>query len=1247
MEDRFIPYRAAEHIEGRKVLVLAPHPDDEVFGCGGAIMRHLALGAAVQVCIVSDGGGELAGEARASYVAQRQQESKTAAAVLGYGEPQFWDWPDREVKYGEQLIGRIADAIDQFGADLVYAPSIREMHPDHRGVAMAAVEAVRRARTGVSLAMYEVGVPQQPNLLLDISDIASRKQEAMRCFGSQLQSQAYDAQVSALNRFRTYTLPKDVTAAEAYSLYSADELRRNLLDLYQPEYQRQHKLGVPAIPEDLPLVSVLIRSVGRPMLQEALDSVALQTYSNIEVVVIDAKGGGHPALGVWCGRFPLRMVEAGKPLSRAQAANLALASVRGSFAIFLDDDDWFDPDHVSSLVSALQAQTAAKVAYAGVRFTNSPNAEQFEVINHAFDTVRLMHGNYIPIHAVLFDRSVIAAGAQFDERLDVYEDWDFWLQVSEMTPFIHVDRVSAGYRKSGNSGVNPATQHAAVQHARELIYEKWKQRWSGHDFNSLIDYAVHIQDEHVKGLRDSLNEQQRGLSSQHEEIVRLDGALNETKHTLTLAEKQLQEANRRLQEKERQLVNAHALAQERDLQLQQRAAQVHEILTSTSWRFSAPVRVLGARLRRVKTLAHCLSPLWRDPSKIYPTFLRLRHAKEVGGMPAVKQLLLQLPGEVSFNDIWLNQYRASFTPAMEKLMRESIARMQPAPLISVLVPTYNTPEDVLRQTIESVINQIYPCWQLCIVDDASPQPHVKRVLQEYAAQDGRIKVEICERNGGVSAATNRALAMAEGQMCALLDHDDLLEKQALFRLAESIIAEDPDMIYSDEVMLSEDGSEVVNHVYRPSFSPERLRNHPYIVHLVAFRTSLLRKIGGLDVSLAISQDYDLILRASEQAEKIVHIPEVLYCWRQRKSSAGHQMQSNVMDVSRKVLERHLQRCGEAGTVKDGLQFNYFEVRYPLAADLRVAIIIPTKNHGELVRQCVESIERTVKHVAYDIVVIDHQSTDPASIAYFQKIKAQHIVMRYEGPFNFSVINNWAVAHLEREYTHYLFCNNDIEAIHEGWLERMLELCQKPDVGMVGAKLYYPDGRTIQHAGVCVGMHGMAEHYGKFMDIKLPDGSSHPGYHGTLIANSEMSAVTAACALMRRDAFEKVGGYDESLAVGFGDVDLCLKTYTAGYRILFCPQAELIHHESFTRGKSTVDPHPEDSARFAKKWRHFLDKGDPYYNINLFLNSTKWEVGQPMALHLHVGRRLYRKPAKASAQPVEVIAMDLNEIEEAA
>lgn len=530
------------------------------------------------------------------------------------------------------------------------------------------------------------------------------------------------------------------------------------------------------------------------------------------------------------------------------------------------------------------------------------------------------------------------------------------------------------------------------------------------------------------------------------------------------------------------------------------------------------------------------------------------------------------------------------------------------PLISILMPTFNSNEVWLRQAIDSVINQVYPNWELCIADDASPDPHVKKVLDEYQQLDSRIKVVYRSENGRISAASNSALKLATGEFTALFDHDDLLERHALYHFAESINLDYPDIIYSDELVVGENPQEILNHVFRPMFSLELLRSHSYIVHLVAFRTEILRKINGFDESLSISQDYDLILRAVEKSKHIVHIPVILYRWRTHKTSTGHLQKENVMNVSKRVLSNHLARCGEKAEVLAGKSFNFFETRYALKKDLKTAIIIPTKNHGELVRQCIDSISRTTTGVDYDIIVIDHDSNDRASLEYFEEISKLHTVLRYSGEFNFSTINNWAVKQLNKKYSHYLLCNNDIEAIHDGWLTRMLELAQKKDIGIVGAKLYYPGPRTIQHAGVCVGMFGAAEHYGKFMEEMLPDKSGvHPGYIGSLITNHEMSAVTAACMLIRSDVFDHINGFDENAKIGFGDVDLCLRVREAGYRIIFCPHAELIHHESISRGKSTSDPHPEDSMYFLNRWQSFINKGDPYYNPNLTLFNTYWSL----------------------------------------
>jgi len=574
---------------------------------------------------------------------------------------------------------------------------------------------------------------------------------------------------------------------------------------------------------------------------------------------------------------------------------------------------------------------------------------------------------------------------------------------------------------------------------------------------------------------------------------------------------------------------------------------------------------------------------------------------------------------------WLER-QAREDEAFYRAIARLSAELPRQPLISVLMPVYDTPEAWLREAIESVMRQAYPHWELCIVNDASPQPHVKRVLEEYRQRDARIKIAHRDCNGQIAVASNDALALASGEFVALLDHDDELERHALFRLAQAIVEDRADMVYSDEALVTAETGAIHGFFFRPAFSPELLRAHPYIVHLVAFRTALLREVGGFDATLTISQDYDLILRATEKAATIVHIPEVLYRWKIHGASAGSRKQDEVMATSTRILQNHLARVGEKATVNAGALYNFFDIRYPLRDGLRVAIIIPTKNHFDLVRQCVESITRTVKHVAYDIVVVDHASDDPASLAYFTELAARHKVLRYTGAFNFSAINNWAVAQLEPAYSHYLLCNNDIEALSAGWLERMLELGQREDTGIVGAKLYYPDGRTLQHAGVCVGMYGLAEHYGKFMDKEVPGLGLRPGYIGSLVANREMSAVTAACMLIRSDTFEKIHGFDERIAVGFGDIDLCLRVRAAGYRILFCPHAELLHHESYTRGKikhdAPTDPHPEDTALFLDRWRDFVKTGDPYYNPNLPLDNTAWNLKS-----LYVQRKETRKAKK--------------------
>ena len=682
-------------------------------------------------------------------------------------------------------------------------------------------------------------------------------------------------------------------------------------------------------------------------------------------------------------------------------------------------------------------------------------------------------------------------------------------------------------------------------------------------------------------------------------------------------EERMQKFARELADREARLVQHEMRIEDSTNQIKLLHGTIQEIYGSSSWRLSKPVRMVGGARKAVRPFTKLAGQLVRDPSSGRARARELVRAWRAEGWAGVREAVEAAEAKERNADDWF-EYRANVERALKPAIVPRVGGLPRHPLISIVVPIYNPDPDMFRQMLLSVRAQLYPYWELCLADDGSTVPYVRQFMEEFAGTDKRIKLSHSTENRGVSHASNRALALATGEFVVLADHDDVLEEQALFRFAEAIVEDEPDFAYSDEVLVTHDRDTVIRYVYRPSFSPELLRSHPYIVHLVGMRADLLRSLGGWDEKLSISQDYDLILRATEKAHRVVHIPEILYRWRVHGSSAGLAKQHQVMEVSKTVLTRHLERIGKKGHVEDGPGFNYFDTRYDLEPGLKVAIVIPTKNHGDLLRQCVESIHKTAKGAAYDIVVVDHESDDPSTVAYLRSLVGQAQVLRYEGEFNFAAINNYAISQLDGSHTHYLLCNNDIEAYEEGWLERMLELGQQADVGMVGAKLFYPDRKTIQHAGVCIGMFGAAEHYGKA--LRYPE-ESPEGFAEALMLTHEVAAVTAACVLIRKDAYAAVHGFDESIAVGFGDVDLCLRIGQAGYRILFCPRARLVHHESFTRGVSRTDPHPTDSAIYRIKWREYMKAGDPFYSPGLSLTSTKWELRRPLPVNVDLRRRI--------------------------
>jgi GT2 family glycosyltransferase/glycosyltransferase involved in cell wall biosynthesis len=764
---------------------------------------------------------------------------------------------------------------------------------------------------------------------------------------------------------------------------------------------------------------------------------------------------------------------------------------------------------------------------------------------------------------------------------------------------------------------NPTSEAALATQAMAMA-GMWKQVRSNHLQMSLINEArlrtegaLQAAAAHYSHERARL---EQGMAKLEQQIARRDAALVDQERAIAQREEVIAE-------RDKLIAQLASEVEHRGAALDIRTAQLEEVFASTSWRLSSPVRLVGRAARQARTAARLLAWAFTHPSELGRTGRKVHEAWRRAGWLEAKKALLGVRREdtqVRRGDLW-SEYRAAFERNVRPRVVEAIGAMAVRPLISVIVPTYNTREDVLVQMLESVRGQLYSDWELCVADDASTLPHVRRILEKYARNDGRINLHFGKENRGVAHASNRALEMVTGDWVVLLDHDDLLEEHALFRVAQAGIEDDADFIYSDEVLTTPDGATARRYVYRPAFSLEYLRSHPYIVHLVAFRTHLLREIGGFDETLGISQDYDLTLRAAERARTIVHVPDILYRWRIHGGSAGMDRKKQVMDASRGILQHHLERSKAEGRMEDGESFNLFEARYPLQPGLKVAIIIPTKNHGELLRQCIDSLRSTIKSADYDIVVVDHESDDAATREYLASLAESVRILRYEGAFNFSAINNFAVANLGEGHTHYLFCNNDIEAIEPGWLERMLELGQQASIGIVGAMLFYPDRKHLQHAGVCVGMYGAAEHYGKW--VRFPDDPIEPEL---MRVNREVSAVTAACMLIRADAFREVKGFDEAIAVGFGDVDLCLRVGAKGFRVIISPHARLVHHESYTRGTSRVDPHPKDSALFRLKWREMLRTGDPYYNPGYSNEHTHWPVKQPLNVTFDIHRRVAKR-----------------------
>ena len=617
---------------------------------------------------------------------------------------------------------------------------------------------------------------------------------------------------------------------------------------------------------------------------------------------------------------------------------------------------------------------------------------------------------------------------------------------------------------------------------------------------------------------------------------------------------------------------------------------------------------LQFQLDRIKN-----NPIWKASKPLRQTMhwgLRnYRRLRNLGGPKGIARKLRQKKIESQAKKL---HGTASF-PSPEEAKRQSAETFARMVKISILVPLYNTPLNFLNEMIESVLAQTYQNWELCLADGSDHEhDEVEKRCREYMEQDRRIVYRRLEKNEGIAGNTNRCYEMATGEYIGLFDHDDVLHPSVLYEYVKVINEQGADYIYCDETTFKGDSIDnMITLHFKPDFAPDNLRANNYICHFSVFARALLEGTELFRSGFDGSQDHDMILRLTANAKKVVHVPKLMYYWRSHKASVASDISAKpyAIAAAKGAVAAHLQSCGFKNfEIKGTRAFDtIFEIKYEIAREDKISILIPNKDHVDDLRRCIDSIKERSTYENYEIIVIENNSAEKATFDYYQTLENEEkiTVVTYKGEFNYSRINNFGAGFAKGEYL--LLLNNDTQVISMNWLEAMLMYAQRPDVGAVGAKLYYGD-RTIQHAGVVVGLgaHRTAGHTHYKINY------DNLGYMGRLCYAQNVSAVTGACLMVKKSIYDALGGLDEEFKVALNDVDFCLRVREKGYLNVFTPFAELYHFESASRGVDVEDEakakrYEEESARFREKWKAFLEKGDPYYNPNFSLDHSDYSL----------------------------------------
>ncbi len=927
---------------------------------------------------------------------------------------------------------------------------------------------------------------------------------------------------------------------------------------------------------DALFLSVLLRTQGRRLatLQEALLSLAAQTSDDFEVILVahDADPSARKDVETLVAEFHPRFAERVRLIEvkggqRARPLNEGARFASGRYLATLDEDDlvfahWVRdleelaaaaPGHVVRTVVAVQQVVARPGAWDGDDGYDAVSAPALDY-PPAFDHVEHLYENRTPNCAYAVPRSLVTRlGQTWDESLVVLEDWDHLLRVASLAGVVSRPVVTGLIRSWRNA------ETSKMLHGPEA-WEESRRR------------VVEKQDSHPllldRGAVSRLRQLVHSEETARQEAARLATQLSATQDSLAGTKKALEHILNVLVDTERRL---------------------DEVLGSTSWRITAGVRKLSGGLRRVTSPGGGVT--------------------EAGSGRLPDEPPRQAPLTTGRSDY---ERWARLFDTLDTVVKKQIAqRLEPLsehPLISVLVPVYNTPPAFLRAAVESVRDQVYENWELCIADDHSTDPAVGTLLTELAASDHRIKVVARPENGHIAAATNSALEVAQGEWVAFLDHDDVLPAHAL-ALVVLALSQRPEaaLVYSDEDKVDVEGRRF-DPYFKPDFDPLLLLGQNYLAHFLVVRRRLVQRLGGLRQGFEGAQDWDFALRVTEliEPDQVVHIPHVLYHWRAHGQSTAEALDAKpyAVDAGRRTVTEHLLRTGGPAEVTTIPVTGHNRIRWPVPhpAPL-VTMVVPTRD-GRYLESCIESVLRHTTYPAFEVLIVDNGSEDPAILDYMTRHPDPRVrVMRDARPFNYSALNNAAVHEARGELV--LLLNDDTEVASASWLDDMVSQVSRPGVGVVGAKLYYDNG-TIQHAGVLLGIGGVAGHAYRFW---AHDSS---GYMGRLLLAQTMSAVTGACMLVRREVWQAVGGLEEEhLAVAFNDIDFCLRVRQAGWRVVWTPLAELVHHESVTRGPETlrIKEFVAETRFMQKRWGVDLER-DPAYNPNLTLVYEDWSLAWP-------------------------------------